>query len=181
MTYLALAKMTDAAFAQDITPGFAIAAGYYGGPGAYHVWPSSDWGRFPGYRLPIWVPSQGNKNGETDGAEALAALRALKVPPDVYTAVDMETLRDRTYVERFAEALGGPGGYRLWVYGSRSMVFANPPCNGYWVADYGLSLLELRNLLETPHVRAVQYMANLAPGYDASLVKAWTEGEMWHG
>jgi hypothetical protein len=29
------------------------------------------------------------------------------------------------------------------------------------------------------HVRAVQYSSNA--GWDSSLVKQWTEGEMWHG
>lgn len=181
MTYLTLAKMADAAFAQDITPGFEIAAGYYGGPGAYHVWPRSDWARFSGYRLPIWVPSPGNKDGEVDGRQAVDELLALKVPPGSYTVVDMEILRDRTYVERFAATLHEEGGYRLWDYGSRSTVFGNPPCNGWWVADYGISTAEGTRLLEMPHVRAWQYQANIAPGYDASLVKQWTEGGMWHG
>lgn len=181
MTYLTLARMADAAFAQDITPGFEIAAGYYGGPGAFHVWAAKDWDRFPGYRLPIWVPSPGNKSGLKDGAEAVAALQQLKVPAGSFTVVDMEAMRDRTYVEHFAETLHAGGGYRLWVYGSRSTVFGNPPCNGYWVADYGISTAQGIRLLETPHVRAWQHLANIAPGYDASLVKQWTEGGMWHG
>ena len=181
MTYLSLAKMADAAFAQDITPGFQIGAGYYGGAGALHVWAPSDWARFPGYRLPIWVPSPGNKDGDIDGGQAVAALRALKVPPDSFTVVDMEILRDRTYVTDFADTLRILGGYRLWVYGSRSTVFGNPPANGYWVADYGITTAEGTGLLESPHVRAWQYRANIAPGYDASLVKEWTEGGMWHG
>ena len=184
MTYLTLAKMADAAFAQDITPGFEIAAGYYGGEGAFRVWPAADWARFPGYRLPIWVPSPGNKDGEVDGTEALAALRALKVTPGAFTVLDMEALRDRTYVEAFGAALHGTvlgQGYRVWVYGSRSTVFGNPPLNGYWVADYGISTTEGLRLLESPHVRAWQHTPNIAPGYDASLVKEWTEGGMWHG
>lgn len=181
MTYLTLAKMADAAFAQDITPGFEIAAGYYGGPGAYHVWQQADWDRFPGFRLPIFVPSSGGKSGDVDGGQALAALRALRVTPGSYTVLDMEGMRDRTYVEAFGATIGGPGGYRVWVYGERSTVFGNPPLNGYWVADYGISMAEGIGLLESPHVRAWQHTANIAPGYDASLVKQWTEGGMWHG
>ena len=181
MTYLTLAKMADAAFAQDIQPGFEIGAGYYGGPGAFHVWSPSDWARFPGYRLPIWVPSQGNKDGFDDAQQAILALRALGVPLNSYTVLDMEGMRDRTYVEAFGARLHNPGGYRTWVYGSRDTVFGNPPLNGYWVADYGISTAEGTGLLETAHVRAWQYAANLAPGYDASLVKEWTEGGMWHG
>lgn len=180
MTYLTLAKMADAAFAQDITPGFEIAAGYYGGPGAFHVWSPSDWARFPGYRLPIWVPSTGNKSGKVDGQEAVDALKRLRVPPGSFTVVDMEGMIDRTYVENFGAVLH-EAAYRCWVYGSRSTLFANPSLNGYWVADYGVSTAVGRLLLETPHVRAWQYEANIAPGFDASLVKEWTEGGMWHG
>lgn len=181
MTYLTLAKMADAAYAQDITPGFDIAAGYYGGPGAYHVWAPSDWGRFPGFRLPIWVPSQGPKSGTDDGREAVKALQALRVPPDAYTVVDMEGMTDRTYVESFSGTIRDEGGYRLWDYGEESTVFRNPGANGYWVAAYGLTTEQVLAILESAHVRAVQYRANIAPGYDASLVKEWTEGGMWHG
>lgn len=180
MTYLTLAKMADAAYAADITPGFQIAAGYYGGPGAFHVWSPSDWGRFPGFRLPIWVPSQGPKDGDVDGLEAGGLLMDLRVPDGSYTVVDMEGMKDRTYVTKFAAKLKDFG-YRLWVYGERSTVFGNPAANGYWVADYGITTAEGVGLLETPHVRAWQYRANIAPGYDASLVKEWTEGGMWHG
>lgn len=184
MTYLRLAKMADAAFAGDITPGFAIAAGYYGGAGAFHVWSPSDWARFPGYRLPIWVPPVGDKDGAEDGERAWEALHELGVPNDSYTVLDMEGMRDRTYVTRFGIALrGGEGGhgYRTWVYGERSTVFGNPALNGYWVADYGITTAEGTGLLETPHVRGWQYAQNVAPGYDPSLVKQWTEGGMWHG
>ena len=181
MTYLRLAKMADAAFAQDITPGFQIAAGYYGGAGAFHVWQRKDWDQFPGYRLPIWVAPTGDKSGDIDGALAVDELKKLGVPADSFTVLDMELMTDRTYVNNFAATLRDGGGYRTWVYGSRVSVFTNPAPNGYWVADYGITMAEGIGLLETPHVRAWQYAANLAPGYDASLVKAWTEGGMWHG
>lgn len=179
MTFLMAARMEDAAYAEDIE-GALIGAGYYGGPGAYHVWPDGDWGLLPNYRLPIWVPSRGNKNGTDDGKAAVQALRQLGVPEAAYTAVDMEVMVDRTYVEAFWAVLRAAG-YRLWVYGSRSTVFRNPQCNGWWVADYGLTTAEVMALLAVPGVRAVQYAANLAPGYYASLVREWTEGGMWHG
>ena len=174
MTY---EPMADAAFAANIPPGFQVAGGYYGGPHAYHVWPRSDWGRFPGFRLPIWV---GGQAGEAEGEAAAAELEALGVPPGSITALDMETRRDITYVEHFGAVLHSAG-FRVWVYGSRSTVFSNPQLNGYWVADYSLTHAEVIGLLETHGIRAVQYAAGLAPGYDASLVKRWTEGEMWHG
>jgi hypothetical protein len=177
MRVLTTAKMADAAVAADIPGGFAIAAGYYGGPNAYHVWAPGDWQRFPGFRLPIWV---GGMAGAAEGAEAVNALRALRVPEDSYTAIDLEGRRDRTYVDAFGGVLAAAG-YRTWVYGSRDSVFGNPPLNGYWVAEYGLTALEVMTLLGTPRVRAVQYAPNLPPGYDASLVREWTEGGMWHG
>lgn len=174
MTY---ARMADAAFAANIPPGFAIAAGYYPGKADFHPWAPSDWGLFPGYRLPITVPANPG-NGPEDGAAALAYLRGtLKVPAGCLTVVDMETRVDVKYVLNFGAQL--QQGYKVWVYGSRSSVFLNPPLNGYWVADYGLTAQQIMAMLAEPHVRAIQYAEH--PGYDASLVKAWTEGEMWHG
>ena len=176
MTYI---RMADAAYASNIPPGFSIAAGYYGGAGAYHVWPAADWGRFPGFKLPIWVPPTGPKDGLADGSAAVRALHALDVPGDSFTVVDMETMQDATYVSAFAAALADGGGWRTWVYGSVSTVFSNPPCNGYWVADYTTNVVLVDQLLQQPHVRAVQCSPNQPPGYDVSLVKQWTEGGMW--
>jgi Domain of unknown function (DUF1906) len=174
MTYL---PMADAAFAANIPPGFDIAAGYYGGQAAYHVWAPGDWARFPGYRLPIWVPGNPG-NGPADGKAAVAALKALGVPPGSIVVVDMETRRDKEYVTNFNAEIQAEG-YKLWVYGSVATVFGNPPCNGYWVADYGISMADVTHVLQLPHVRAVQYATSA--GFDTSLVKAWTEGEMWRG
>ena len=173
MTYV---RMADAAYAANIPPGFDIAGGYYGGPNAYHVWPAPDWGRFPGFRLPIWV---GGNDGAAEGADAWRALRNLGVPMESLTVLDMETRNsaaDAAYVEAFA---ANAGGYRVWVYGSASTVFRLPPLNGYWVADYTSDMRAIDGLLQHEHVRAVQFAA-VGP-YDASLVKQWTEGEMWHG
>ena len=175
MTYQ---RMADAAYAANIPPGFQIIAGYYGGPGAYHVWPASDWSRFPGHKLPIWVAAQGTKIGSEDGHVAVAALRALGVPPGAFTALDMEIMQDVTYTEAFGTVLQDAG-YRVWVYGSASTVFTNPPLNGYWVADYTANMAAVDSLLQVSHVRAVQFSPDDPPGYDISLVKQWTEGGMW--
>ena len=111
-----------------------------------------------------------------EGTQAVAALHALNVPKGAVTVLDMETRVDKTYVHAFA----GPvqdAGYKIWVYGSASTVFGNPQLNGYWVADY----------TGVPHMhpqvgtRATQYAADLPPGFDASLIKAWTAGFMWGG
>ena len=170
--------MADAAYAATIPPGFAAAAGYYGGPNAYHVWPGLNWDLFPGFRLPIWV---GGTNGAEEGAQAVAALRQLRVPPGSLTGADMETrssAEDASYLEVFGAVLQSAG-YKVWTYGSASTVFRLPPLNGYWVASYGISMAEIERLMGLGHVRAVQYANH--PGFDASLVKAWTAGEMWHG
>jgi hypothetical protein len=170
-----LIPMADAAFAANIPPGYDIAGGYYGGPNAYRVWPAAEWDLFPGYKLPIWV---GGDEGHPEGQEAAAELAALGVPAGSITVLDMETRKDRTYVAAFGAAMQ-QAGYRVWVYGSAATVGLNPPLNGYWIADYTDSAATIDHLLGLPHVRAVQY-ANL-PGFDKSWVKAWTEGEMWHG
>lgn len=172
MTY---ARMADAAFAGNIPPGFEIVAGYYGGPEEFRQWSAADWERFPGWKLPIWV---GGLSGATEGRQAVTALQLLNVPAGSLTALDMEVRRDATYVTAFGEVLH-QAGYKVWVYGSVSSVYGNPPLNGYWVADYTNSITAIDTTLQTSGVRAVQYAANLAPGYDASLVKPWTEGEMW--
>ena len=169
MTYV---HMADAAYAQNIPPGFQVAAGYFGGPNAYHVWPEADWGRFPGCKLPIWVAGL---DGNEEGLEAVAALKRLGVPGGNLIAVDMETRVDKTYVANFGEVVRGQG-YFVWVYGSAGTVEQNPALNGYWLADYVLNPLPV---IQAVGVRAVQWAADLAPGYDASLVKQWTTAHMW--
>jgi hypothetical protein len=167
-------RMRDAAFAVDISQSWPGAvAGYYGGPNAYHVWAPGDWARFSGNRkLPIWVAGL---NGSEEGATAVSALRALRVPQSSYTAVDMETRVDNTYLNNFGSVLQAAG-YKVWVYGSASTVFSNPGFNGYWVADYaGIGPFMYNHL----GVRATQYAPG--PAYDSSTVKDWTysSGTWW--
>jgi hypothetical protein len=169
MTYV---KAADAAFASNIPPGFQVVFGYYGGPNAFHVWSKADWDLFPGSKVPIWV---GGYDGKGEGVQAAQALRELGVPTGSYTVLDMETRKDDTYVNHFADALNAAG-YRVWVYGSASTVFANPQRNGYFVADYVANPLPV---LQQVGVRAVQYLPDVRPGYDESLVKEWTVAGMW--
>lgn len=165
-------RMRDAAFASNIDPGTwdHAVAGYYGGPGAYHVWEPADWKRFPRHKkLPIWVAAEGDKNGTEDGKAAVAALKALGVPRHVWTALDMEEMVDRTYVEAFGDVVQPY--YRVWVYGSADFVFGNPALDGYWVADYrniGPFMYEATG----KEVRATQYQRGDA--YDSSAVKEFT-------
>jgi hypothetical protein len=166
-------RMRDAAFAVDIGPYARAVAGYYGGPGAFHVWSAADWRRYASNRkLPIWVAGF---DGAGEGEDAVRALRDLGVPRRSYTAVDMETRIDRTYLDHFWAVLHAAG-YKVWVYGSASTVFSNPRLNGYWVADYaGIGPF----MYDHSSVRATQY----APGefHDKSSVKDWTyySGTWW--
>lgn len=166
-------RLRDAAYAENIDPATwdHAVAGYYGGPGAYRVWTASDWGRFTRHKkLPIWVAAQGDKNGTIDGHNAVAALRELGVPKHVWTVLDMETMVDKTYVEAFGAVLNAAG-YKVWVYGSASTVFGNPPLDGYWVADYagkGPFMFERKGA----EIRATQYASGQA--YDSSTVKDFT-------
>jgi hypothetical protein len=161
----------DAAFAASIPPGFDIAFGYYGGPNAYHVWTAEDWQRFPGSKVPIWVAGA---DGPAEGHEAVQALQALDVPRRSVTVIDMETTVNPAYIHSFGAELRAAG-FAVWVYGSLDTVFENPELDGYWVADYtGQPFMNPRL-----GVRATQYAGNLPPGFDASLVKAWTREFMW--
>ena len=163
-------RIRDAAFASNLSGWGRAVAGYYGGPNAYHVWPAGDWRQFSGTRkLPIWVAGL---DGSGEGANAVNALRALGVPPRVFTVVDMENRVDKTYVEHFGERLNAAG-YKVWVYGSASTVFQMPALQGYWVADYAGSGPFMYN---HGQVRATQYASG--QNYDSSTVKDWT---YWFG
>ncbi len=176
------ARMSDAAYAVNIPPGFSIVAGYYGGPNAYHVWTPQNWGLFPGFKLPTWV---GGTDGPGEGAAAVDALKRLGVPAHTEgqgteTVLDMEDRHDAMYVNRFTAVLNRAG-YRVWDYGSLDAVLRDPQANGYWIADYGITSAQANGVLAQPGVRAIQYVPDQAPGYDISLVKAWTTAFMWHG
>lgn len=173
-------RMADAAYAPNVPPGYSIVGGYFGGPNAYHIWTPQDWALFPGCKLPFWV---GGLDGAGEGAAAVDALHRLGVPATTngegtIIALDMEGRHDVTYVDAFAEVLEHDG-YRLWDYGSLDAVMTDPPINGYLVADYGITAQQAYQVLTQPHVRGVQYVPNQAPGYDISLVKAWTTAFMW--
>jgi hypothetical protein len=160
-------RMRDSAFPANIDQAWPGAVGgYYGGPSAYNVWAPDHWKKFHGNRkLPIWV---GGQDGAREGTRAIHALRALGVPTGVYTALDMETRVDKSYVDAFGQALQAAG-YKVWVYGSASSVFSNPPLNGYWVADYAGTGPFMYN---HAHVRATQYATGVQ--YDSSTVRDWT-------
>jgi hypothetical protein len=182
--------MRDAAYAANIDPRTwqGAVGGYYGGPRALNMWTVADWARFGGRKkLPIWVAGM---NGTQEGQQAAQSLLWLgkqpgmkPVPRGAWTALDMETRVDKTYVQAFGWELAQAGGWKVWVYGSASTVFGNPPLDGYWVADYagvGPFMWAPQPGNESPgEVRATQYAPG--PAYDSSTVKSYTlaEGTWW--
>ncbi len=173
--------MADSANPSGLTgTAFPAVAGYYGGPRAYRVWSHTEWASFKGLKLPIWVAGF---DGHDEGEQAVEELKRLGVPPHsqgdgTMTAVDMETRRDRTYLQKFAAVLNAAG-YRVWDYGSLSTVFTDLKLDGYWVADY-TDLNTAEAVLSQPGIRAVQFReGSVARDYDVSLVKDWVARFMW--
>lgn len=157
-------RMLDAAFPSNIPPSWqGVVGGYLAARRALNAWLPSEWATFTERKkLPIWVNSGG---GDTDGDACLAALQALQVPTGAWVAVDMETRVDSYYIDHFGAILANAG-YDVWVYGSASTVFRNPPLRGYWVADYaGIGPFMYMHSL----VRATQYEADATT--DASTIK----------
>lgn len=146
--------------------GADIIAGYIGGD-TPHIWTKAEWDQYKTLRkLPIWVRSQ-RGDGNADGFDALKQLYRLGVPKGTTVVYDLETLVYGAMVTAFSNVMAW-GGYQTWIYGSADYVFGNPPCAGYWVADYkGQPFMY-------PHsaVRATQYAAGV-DGYDWSEVKGW--------
>jgi hypothetical protein len=161
--------MADASNPPAALPtGFSAVAGYIGG-GTPHVWTPAEWRRFGGLaKLPIWVQSNPGQraDGLIEAGRVLQRLYALQVPRGSTVALDLETAAAPAYVIAFHSVLSFFG-YRVWVYGSRSTVFANPECDGYWVADYTGE----PHWPAGPAVRACQYQSG--PAVDRSVVRWW--------
>jgi hypothetical protein len=175
--------MRDAAYAANIpTPWHGAVAGYLnsrpnGDP--LHPWSLSDWGIFKDNRkLPIFVQSAPvTATAEADAFAALEALYDIGVPIGVRTALDIETAINPHYVNAYGDVLRHFG-YYVWVYGSASTLFGNPPLDGYWVADY----LDGKPFeYNHPDVHATQYTDNPPKDkYDSSAVKLWTYDNVKH-
>ena len=178
--------MRDSEFAKNIPTSWrGIVAGYFGGPGAAHVWAKdTEWGRFrKNKKLPIWVAGFSHQDGLTEAGQAVESLYFLGATKGCFVALDMETQVDKTYVDAFTGVMAYAG-FPCFVYGSASTVFSNPQGAGYWVADYrGIGPF----MYQPPAgklVRATQY-ADPAGGsggnWDSSSVKFWTKtrGKWW--
>jgi hypothetical protein len=165
----------DAAFPQNLFGYDGIIIGYFGGAGAFHVWQPADWTHFKNnYKIPTWVAPVGAKSGSEDANKAVTALRSLGVPPGKVNMLDMEEMKDDTYVTAYGNGLHAAG-YKTWVYGSTFNLFRNPPLNGYAVAD-PTGILHMYN---HPAVRMTQYA--FGPSVDHDLVKEWLieQDDLW--
>lgn len=174
--------MRDAAFASDIPePWDGVVGGYLSAKGdPYHPWSEAGWAIWRRNRkLPIFVQSHPLTDGHPVN-EAFAVLRclyALGVPRGVRTLLDMETAVDAPYVLKYGDVMHWAG-YRVWVYGSASTVFGNPPLNGYLVADY---VTTGPFMYDHPDVRGTQYTDNPpARKYDSSTIKPWAYADRAH-
>lgn len=170
-------RMRDAAFPENIPGSWdGAVGGYYGGPRAFNVWAPGNWARFGKHKkLPIWVAGF---NGHDEARTAVLALRGLGVPEGVWTAVDMETRVDKTYLQHFG-AVFDRAGYKWVVYGSASTVFGNPAPHGYWVADYRHIGPFMYDSPVGTDVRMTQYASN--DNWDSSTVKdyTWEKSAWW--
>ena len=160
-------SMWDAAFPPATPPtGFTAAAGYLGGD-TPHPWTIDEWarlGRTP--KLPIWVQSNPqNGHPEAEAFAALSRLYHIGCPPGHAVALDLEMAVNPGYVNAFHKVMKWAG-FKVWVYGSRSVVMRNPECDGYWVADY----TGTPHMLDRP-VRAVQWTDGTQ--FDQSVVRYW--------
>ncbi len=167
-------NMFDASVPPLVAPaGFQIAAGYIGGD-TPHVWTAAEWERFKNlHRLPIYVRSNSGTSGTADAFEALHRLYVLGVPHDKRMALDLETRIAPAYVHEFNDVIQWAD-YRLWIYGSASTVFSNPPCNGYWVADYAG-----KGPFMYPHANVLATQWTDGPIYDSSLVTDYKPERFW--
>lgn len=163
-------RMRDAEFPTNIQNWSGIVGGYLGGGNQAREWSAAEWGRFRGNKkLPIFVrTTPGNPGAWSDAVTVVSQLYQLKVPKQVFTALDLEGQADPVYVTNYGNAMHYFG-FNVLVYGSASTVFGNPPLDGYWVADY----INPPHPFEYPHadVATTQYRANVPPGYDSSTVR----------
>lgn len=141
----------DAAYPQPKGVAGTTVVLIYAGGDTPHVWTAAEIAEQPEqYRLPVYVRSDPSNDAASDAAAMLAWLRANEVPTGVATVLDLETAVDPAYVNAYAAALH-EGGYLVLPYGSKSTLFKNPACDGYFVADPGANGVD-------PNTVATQYL-----------------------
>lgn len=157
--------------------GYDAAAGYIGGD-TPHIWTLQEWRQLGSTaKLPIWVQDGPQpSHAEAEAFTALERLYEIGCPRGSTVALDLETsatAATQAYVKTFHSVMQWAGFY-VWVYGSRSTVFTNPPCDGYWVADY----TGQPHFAAGPSVRATQWTSG--PAVDKSVVKYWSwRNRLW--
>lgn len=148
-------KMWDASTPDFEPPHWLkIVSGYVGGD-TPHVWTSAQWARFDGIKkLPIFVTTTtGVPSAWTDAWYILQLLYRLGVPKLTAVVLDLETRIDPAYVTGVHRIIHDFG-YLLWPYGSVGTLFANPVCDGYFVA----TLDGIAQPVMHPGVKATQYV-----------------------
>lgn len=148
----------------NLPPDTKVVCGYIGG-GTPHVWTNNEWNRYRNVkRLPIWVNN--GTSGSVQAFQCLMQMYERSIPRKSRIVLDMETTVDSIIVSSFYSVMHYFG-FKVWTYGSASTVLRNPPCDGYWVADW----------TGTPHmypgkmVRATQYESGQL--WDRSVIKTW--------
>lgn len=173
-------NMFDAAFPPaQAPPGFHAVAGYIGGV-TPHVWTGAEWSRFSHlHRLPIFVPGQaigGHDSAPVDAGLIMERIYDLKIPRGAPIVLDMETHADKPFDIEVADHLHFFG-YKVWIYGSRTTIINNPPCDGEWVADY----THVPHMVPGANVKATQWTDAMAgKPFDQSLVRWLAFETFWH-
>lgn len=133
-----------------------------------HIWTRADWARFRGMKkYPVFVgtPAIGPAvDPITEAFECLENLYQIGVPQGDVVGLDMETAVNARYCTEFYGVLH-KFGYRVWVYGSVSTVFGNPPLDGYDPADW----TGKQHYVVARKVRATQYADAAQSGIGADL------------
>lgn len=129
-------NLFDAAYPAPASDPQVQGALVYIGGDTPHVWTDAeDKAAYGRYRLPVYVRSNpASANSKTDANAAVSWLKAHKVPAGRAVVLDLETAVDATYVTGFAGIVHAAG-FKVLPYGSKSTIFKNPKCDGYFVAD----------------------------------------------
>lgn len=148
---------------------------YAVGANAEHIWTDQEIEHHKGrYRLPVAVYGR-EQNGARDAEAMNAWLDKHGAPSHCAVLLDMETSVDAPYVHDFDAALENP----LWLYGSISTVFANPPVDGWFVANPTGHL----HLYAHPDVAGTQYawaqLDQTAGPWDLSLIAPAYVNLLW--
>ena len=140
----------DAAYPPSPPPATDVVC-FYGGGDTPHVWTAAEIAVQPArYRLPIFVRSNpAQANATADASAFFNWLRSVGCPLGSCTVLDIETAIDVGYVSKFTAILRFIG-YKVLLYGSASTLFANPRCDGYFVALPGSTAIP-------PNCVGVQY------------------------